>query len=193
MGYLDLGANPANMAAIVSLSFDATPALTGVIRLSSVASGTVGQITVRNSANSADLNFLRMSSGSNNFLLGDTSSQIYIYATQINLQQNAFTFEQSCSAPVIAFNTINGDNATKPIQIRGQNATGPTNVNGGDIQLQTGAKTGAGTNGYVDFVNSPTATTVGAAGGASALPATPTGYLLVKIAGTAQKIPYYAT
>lgn len=37
-----------------------------------------------------------------------------------------------------------------------------------------------------------TATTVGAAGGASALPATPTGYIIVNIAGTAQKVPYYA-
>ena len=37
-----------------------------------------------------------------------------------------------------------------------------------------------------------TATTVGAAGGATALPALPTGYLSVNINGTAQKIPYYA-
>ena len=37
-----------------------------------------------------------------------------------------------------------------------------------------------------------TATTVGAAGGASALPATPTGYWRVSINGTTGKIPYYA-
>jgi nitrous oxidase accessory protein NosD len=36
-------------------------------------------------------------------------------------------------------------------------------------------------------------TTVGAAGGASALPATPTGYVTATINGTARKIPYYAT
>ena len=36
-----------------------------------------------------------------------------------------------------------------------------------------------------------TATTVGAAGGASALPATPLGYIIVNVAGTAAKIPYY--
>lgn len=35
-------------------------------------------------------------------------------------------------------------------------------------------------------------TTVGAAGGASALPATPTGYALVKVNGTEVVIPYYA-
>jgi len=37
-----------------------------------------------------------------------------------------------------------------------------------------------------------TATTVGAAGGASALPATPTGYIIVNVAGTQMKVPYYA-
>lgn len=42
-------------------------------------------------------------------------------------------------------------------------------------------------------LGSTTATTVGAAGGASALPATPTGYLIVNIAGTNFKIPYYAS
>lgn len=36
-----------------------------------------------------------------------------------------------------------------------------------------------------------TATTVGAAGGASALPATPLGYVRIKIGGSIRKIPYY--
>ena len=38
-----------------------------------------------------------------------------------------------------------------------------------------------------------TATTVGAAGAASALPANPVGYLIVNIAGTDRKVPYYNT
>lgn len=38
-----------------------------------------------------------------------------------------------------------------------------------------------------------TTTTVGAAGGASALPATPTGYIEVNINGTVYKVPYYAS
>ena len=45
--------------------------------------------------------------------------------------------------------------------------------------------------GVVDF-RTATQGTVGSAGGASALPATPTGYLEVKISGTAYVIPYYA-
>ncbi len=45
--------------------------------------------------------------------------------------------------------------------------------------------------GDVTVSSATTASTVGAAGGASALPATPVGYLVVNINGTAQKIPYY--
>lgn len=41
-------------------------------------------------------------------------------------------------------------------------------------------------------LGSTTQTTVGAAGGASALPATPTGYLIINVAGTNRVIPYYA-
>jgi hypothetical protein len=37
-----------------------------------------------------------------------------------------------------------------------------------------------------------TQTTVGAAGGASALPATPTGYFVVTIDGVERAVPYYA-
>ncbi|MGL4297105.1 MAG: hypothetical protein ACRCTG_15440 [Aestuariivirga sp.] len=56
-----------------------------------------------------------------------------------------------------------------------------------DIDFIVRAK---GTTGTLD-VNFPTATTIGAAGGASALPATPLGYITVKINGTARKIPFY--
>jgi hypothetical protein len=45
--------------------------------------------------------------------------------------------------------------------------------------------------GDVSVSSATTATTVGAAGEASALPATPVGYLVVNINGTARKIPYY--
>lgn len=51
---------------------------------------------------------------------------------------------------------------------------------------------GVNKDGKLRYVSGNTATTVGAAGGASALPATPTGYLQVVIGGTTYKIPYYA-
>ena len=41
-------------------------------------------------------------------------------------------------------------------------------------------------------LNTTVQTTVGAAGGATALPATPTGYVLININGTNRAIPYYA-
>jgi hypothetical protein len=51
---------------------------------------------------------------------------------------------------------------------------------------------GPADNSQVHDIRSPTQTTVGAAGGASALPATPTGYVEIKIKGTTYVIPYYA-
>jgi hypothetical protein len=46
--------------------------------------------------------------------------------------------------------------------------------------------------GWIKYIAGNTATTVGAAGGASALPANPTGYLKIDIGGTEYKVPYYA-
>src|SRR6056300_658457 len=54
----------------------------------------------------------------------------------------------------------------------------------GDITIST-----QGT-GVIDL-NTATQTTVGSAGGANALPATPTGYIKIKIAGTMRVIPFY--
>ena len=46
--------------------------------------------------------------------------------------------------------------------------------------------------GFMQYISGNTATTVGAAGLASALPALPTGYLKIDIGGTEFKVPYYA-
>ena len=54
----------------------------------------------------------------------------------------------------------------------------------GDLSIST-----QGT-GVIDL-NTATQTTVGSAGGASALPGTPTGYIKIKIAGTMRVIPFY--
>lgn len=63
------------------------------------------------------------------------------------------------------------------------------------LETQLGSVTNFGitTSGRIEYVAANTATTVGAAGGASALPATPTGYLLIVIGGTNYKVPYYAS
>lgn len=58
--------------------------------------------------------------------------------------------------------------------------------------IQVAGTTVAGASGTISL-GATTATTVGAAGGASAPPATPTGYLKIGISGTIYQIPYYAT
>ena len=67
------------------------------------------------------------------------------------------------------------------------------NVLSGNLQLTSAAASVGG--GSANFVSlgSTTATTVGAAGGASALPATPLGYLIAYVGTTQVKIPYYST
>lgn len=47
-------------------------------------------------------------------------------------------------------------------------------------------------NGLWGVIAGNTQTTVGAAGGASGLPATPTGYFKISVAGTEYVVPYYA-
>jgi hypothetical protein len=63
-------------------------------------------------------------------------------------------------------------------------------IEGGALRINTSAKT-VGANEI--SIGSITATTVGAAGGASALPGTPVGYLIINVGGTDRKIPYYNT
>lgn len=46
--------------------------------------------------------------------------------------------------------------------------------------------------GKIDFASLPTATTVGSAGAGDAPPATPEGYLIIRIGGAEYEIPYYA-
>jgi hypothetical protein len=58
------------------------------------------------------------------------------------------------------------------------------NASNADLQIGT-----SGT-GVIDILTA-TQTTVGSAGGANALPATPTGYIKIKIAGTMRVIPFY--
>lgn len=69
-------------------------------------------------------------------------------------------------------------------------ASGGTGSTGGGTLELVGGKTQIST-ANVNLQSIGTATTVGAAGGATALPATPLGYIIIEIAGTQRKIPYY--
>ena len=59
-----------------------------------------------------------------------------------------------------------------------------TDTSNGDLSIST-----QGT-GVIDL-NTATQATVGSAGGASALPGQPTGYIKIKIAGTMRVVPFY--
>lgn len=64
-------------------------------------------------------------------------------------------------------------------------------VFGSEHDPQTGAHQEISVTGLA--FDGATQTTVGAAGGASALPATPSGYMVVTIDGVDRAVPYYAT
>lgn len=51
---------------------------------------------------------------------------------------------------------------------------------------------GVTSNGYLSVATGLTQTTVGAAGGASDLPASPTGYMKLDVNGTTRVVPFYA-
>jgi len=63
-------------------------------------------------------------------------------------------------------------------------------VFGKEHDPQTGAHSDISVTGF-NFKGT-TQATVGAAGGASALPATPTGYLVIEVNGSEMVVPYYA-
>lgn len=88
------------------------------------------------------------------------------------------------------------DDSTGPIQVAITHTASAnryitlTGSNGGNPKIATsGGSLDIGS--AVVFTGQTVGTTVGAAGGASALPATPLGYLTTSINGTACKIPYY--
>lgn len=101
---------------------------------------------------------------------------------------------------------LKGGNATSPgisLVVAGasnavNNVTVTNAATGAAPQIQA---TGTDTNinltlqpkgtGVVNFANPTTTTTAPGAGGAGALPATPAGYMTIKVGGTSRQIPYY--
>jgi hypothetical protein len=95
-------------------------------------------------------------------------------------------------APTAAQLEINSQSTTRPgLKLRALSGTsGSQNMD--EVYDASGTLSYAvRADGKIVYVSGNTASTVGAAGGASALPATPTGYLQVVIGGTTYKIPYY--
>lgn len=108
-----------------------------------------------------------------------------VYATK---GSGAHYFQVNGSNQALVTSTAN---AVNQLNITGS-ATGnniPISASGSDVNIGiTIAQKGTAVFG---MTGQTTATTIGAAGGAAALPATPLGYLQLTINGTSCKIPYY--
>ena len=106
-------------------------------------------------------------------------------------RQEATNIIYSKGAAEIPLTVTGFTGQTAPIQEwKEANGTVVAAIEGGALRINQSAKT-VGANEI--SIGSITATTVGAAGGASALPATPLGYLIINVAGTNVKIPYYTS
>lgn len=89
--------------------------------------------------------------------------------------------ELGASALGVQFDSAPFPNAPNTLDLGKSTATFKNGFFAGTVQLGT-----------FNYTNAPSAT-IGAAGGAAALPATPVGYAIIQIGGTNFKMPYYNT
>jgi len=113
------------------------------------------------------------------------NNNITTHITNANLELNtdgAGTIELQTNTNVTGNLSVTGSSTLDGVTITDN--TIKANASNADLQIGT-----SGT-GVIDVLTA-TQTTVGSAGGANALPATPTGYIKIKIAGTMRVIPFY--
>jgi len=102
--------------------------------------------------------------------------------TEILLADNAKIKSAVTNSDIILETQGTGSVVLEEVSITANKIT--THVSNADLQLDTDGT------GLIDILTD-TQSTVGSAGGASALPGQPTGYIKVKIAGTTRVIPFY--
>ena len=147
---------------------------TGVVDIQS-AMTTIGQTITGTASVTGQFNADNLSIDGNTISSTDTNGDVIITPNgsgQITLSSSRVAANQLNVVTVAASNTVD----TNTLRSYSSNA---------DIVIQP---QGTGT---VDF-KVPAQGTVGAAGGASALPATPTGYFTIKVNGSTFVVPYYA-
>jgi len=147
---------------------------TGIVDIQS-AMTTIGQTITGTASVTGQLNADNLSIDGNTISSTDTNGDVIITPNgsgQITLSSSRVAANQLNVVTVAASNTVD----TNTLRSYSSNA---------DIVIQP---QGTGT---VDF-KVPAQGTVGAAGGASALPATPTGYFTIKVNGSTFVVPYYA-
>jgi hypothetical protein len=113
------------------------------------------------------------------------NNNITTHITNANLELNTDgtgTIELQTNTNVTGNLSVTGSSTLDGVTITDN--TIKANASNADLQIGT-----SGT-GVIDVLTA-TQTTVGSAGGANALPATPTGYIKIKIAGTMRVIPFY--
>jgi hypothetical protein len=121
--------------------------------------------------------------GGANVSVPSTFSASTVFAdTQILLGSEAKIMPASTNADIVLETIGTGSVVLEEVSIRDNEIT--THLSNADLKLNTDGT------GLID-IRTPTQTTVGSAGGANALPATPTGYIKIKIGGTTRVIPFY--
>jgi hypothetical protein len=121
--------------------------------------------------------------GGSNVSVPSTLTASTLYAnTQILLGDGAKIMAAATNSDIVLETIGTGSVVLEEISITDNKIT--THNSNADLQLDTDGT------GYLD-IRTDTQTTVGSAGGANALPATPTGYIKIKIGGTLRVIPFY--
>lgn len=121
--------------------------------------------------------------GGSNVSVPSTLTASTLYAnTQILLGDGAKIMAAATNSDIVLETIGTGSVVLEEISITDNKIT--THVSNADLQLDTDGT------GYLD-IRTDTQTTVGSAGGGDALPATPTGYIKIKIGGTLRVIPFY--
>lgn len=185
-----------------TVSIGATPAAAGQIRI-----GNNLPITYRNGVNSGDQQAVNVdasstvafgNAGSNGTTVnGGTTVSLLVggvatfQTTSLALSSlvPTISFTSAQTTPKLNQATVATNSATgQALTVQAQIASGTTSI-GGDLNLSPG--TGTSSNGNINLQNLTTTTSAPSAGGAGALPATPAGYVTIKIGGTARQIPYY--
>jgi hypothetical protein len=121
--------------------------------------------------------------GGSNVSVPSTLTASTLYAnTQILLGSGAKIMAAATNADIVLETLGTGSVVLEEISITDNKIT--THNSNADLQLDTDGT------GYLDL-RPDTQTTEGSAGGANALPGTPTGYIKIKIGGTLRVIPFY--
>tara|TARA_Y100001937_G_scaffold79081_1_gene107182 strand:- start:29 stop:1672 length:1644 start_codon:yes stop_codon:yes gene_type:complete len=120
--------------------------------------------------------------GSNVSVPSMLSASTLFAQTEILLADSAKIRSAVTNSDIILETEGTGSVVLEEVSITANKIT--THVSNADLQLDTDGT------GLIDILTD-TQSTVGSAGGASALPGQPTGYIKVKIAGTTRVIPFY--